>query len=588
MLVGPMRVTCLVGTAAWLLACTSTLSESAPSLAAAPQPATSAFAPAGANSSTARPDVPDESKSYVAETAPPVESADAGLLRWPPPRLASPAGIAACARLRRPPEKRCQLANGMELEKLVELCGLGQEELLDSAGSRGSDAGALARAVELSLELASLEGCSVFPSGVVRLLRARLLPECAEELASPLLITSDSKVAADVLLELYAAAFSAMSARLPLRPMPRFRGDRFALDHFVREQVEPWARTTTRELERYRAAMERLPLGSGARLLALTGLAYAEQRFWQAFRSAPIPDSIKRDYVERSAYYSRIDAAATPAHERFLRAAREQALGLGIHGGYGEADLLRLSLLAFGAQGRLQHVALPEPPEFGLAESRPARLAAVLPSRISLWLLTPEQRREPTVLSALVRRGLPAALRAEISERLEKGDGDPMTRARLHELLAHGLVRLGLITREARLFARAVVELEQAKRLGVDTSATRLLHALSNTFARSTSGEFVLVDSPVPALDTREFNAPNSDPLFAFDRAVLVLASTPFQAKRPELDALRGLVESGAIAEKYRRCVREELGLCGYGIFRREQGQSCVCTNWPWRVTSLR
>jgi hypothetical protein len=538
--------------------------------------------------------VATKTPDYVPEPSATVDPLKWPTLVWPPLGISADSGSKACRGWHVPLGRVCSVV-GDPRQALLALAERAQlpEDLfgLRRTPPRLRDLEAL------SAELFRLEGCEL-PVGVVRLLRAQWLPECAEDLASSALESSNVHLDPAVRLSLYGEALGAACARIP-QSMPVYHGKfekaRFAT--FVEKSVRPWQARTLRSLQACGDAVKSLPYGTYAREAALRGYAQAWRRFAAHHRSSPIDDAIKRDYEARTQYYGGLDEESRVAWAGLAEVIPSYSVEFALQGNYGFAREVSSFSSSFEAESPLSRLGLPMvPTPLGSTEQR---IGHYIAHPTSMLLLAKTDLQQPAVLSAMIRQGLPQSVRSFIGQSLT---GMPVTdpaRRAIHALLAHVLVRVGLVTRQRYAFERAATELAFAEA----TPENKLLLAI----ARVLSG--LDTDALMKAPERRfpEWSALNVSPLASpglsanADPELRVLAAL----NRDYLSLIGMANQDGALTKHYasmsehahrsllrepeRRCLWEYLSLCVTGLALKDDPRfddpRCRCTPWPWRVT---
>lgn len=311
--------------------------------------------------------------------------------------------------------------------------------------------------------LAALEGCGTWPAGVIRALRAELAPtECGDSLVADRLsaegATEDRALDREVAEPLFALALAGRLRRLASTPpAPPDVHDKPALEAYFQDSLFPWIQEQSAAI--HQLAERGARLRGYARGVVAVEAGMADMRFVEIARGAPIPTEMRDDLELRTVYYATLDEALEPRKRR----GRDAALaGLTELAKVGVLDDERLtaarSLLSrvYGgrrvdALDRLLLPALPSgspPPDAAARTDAALGLAEHLPTFYTQWLL-PEvpQETSEALLRAHLRRGVPRALRLDLSSR-PIDDATALLLARAH-------VELGRVYFRAEDFAEA-------------------------------------------------------------------------------------------------------------------------------------
>ncbi len=366
---------------------------------------------------------------------------------------------------------------------------------------------ALAQAEELARDqqLAALEGCSNFPAGWVRALRAELASaECADALAAPLLeraadIRTQRQTAralgaeaslsekpgdrvadmpADIEQALVGLAVGARLRRLHAPPPAApSEGTKDQFMAYFKSQLEPWV------MQRAKAVHELSMQGSGlrgyGRGVAAVEAAVADLAFVTAAREVPLPKEMDGDEAVRDAYYSALDQALEPRKTR----GRDAALvGLADFANIGVLHSPRIqrarSILSKSYAGHridaLDGLRLPPLPELP-TETLVQRLAARIPTFYAQHVLGNLDVTDPSNLRALHEQGLYPKVRGQLDAAALSYDA-----ARQY---ARSLLALGQRYWRSGDFARAaeVAAVEPAKGQKV-AAENKLLQGLAKAF----------------------------------------------------------------------------------------------------------
>ncbi len=263
--------------------------------------------------------------------------------------------------------------------------------------------------------LALLEDCATFAPGLLRALRAELVPAvCADRLTEPLLATpllGQSRTITEVLEGL---ALGAKLARVPSTPPSLPEGlDRTAYLSAFREHLAPWF---LRQAEAIGALSRRgARLSSYAKAVVAARAGLADLAFVEGARSLPLPQDLATSAEFVQAYQMALEDALAPRKER----GRDALLvAFSIFSEWGVLDDPRLheaqnTLITLYSGSRidaLSGLVLPEQPK-PPAEHQQGHLARMLPTFYANELLAPELALSPETLDALAERGLPPRAR---------------------------------------------------------------------------------------------------------------------------------------------------------------------------------
>ncbi len=310
---------------------------------------------------------------------------------------------------------------------------------------------ALTDVAERDARLAALENCSTFPTGLMRALRAELVPtECGDALVEPVLAARAQKLDPAVHDALVGLGLGARLARLvhkPPRIQPPFNKQRF--QEFFRSKLAPWIAGQARAIHDIAAGGAKLH-GYGEGVVAVEA-GMADMRFVDVVRNVPLPDELAKDKELKDIYYGSLDEALEPRKDRGRDAALvglEHFAALGaLHDPRVEQARSMLSRLYGGRRiDALDGLLLPVLPPFK-AGTRAERLAAKLPTFYAGYVLSKSDPTDPALLRALIERGVPSGAQ----KRLEAAKLDSPAR----ELYARFLVELGQTYWRSRDFARA-------------------------------------------------------------------------------------------------------------------------------------
>lgn len=503
----------------------------------------------------------------------------------------SPRSGPACAELRRPLRSTCDA----EESEVV--------ELVAQIGKKGWF-------VKVSQEdetLARLEGCGPFPKGALRWLRIHYFGQCGVELAEPALAKGGPDLDPTV-RGLLVGEVIAEQCRRSVEPVPPFRGgytpERF--ERWRRQSVLPWHERTLKRLEACHEFAAILPVGAPGRAAALIGYAQAVGKFASAHRSSPIDEAVSNDDTMRTAYFAALDVLTEPFNA-LRNAASDEARQEAVREGDYQAYARSFEPPVVVRQAPFHLLGLPPLPRLRGAADQP--ILTRLPVQLALlrtaheWLASVEYDSTADWLATLLRQGLPQVIRAQLGEELATMSADDVDRKRLHELLAAGLVRLGLVTQNRAVLERAAYELNyadpnpSAEWLGAVTRALLTPDAKVGVLPwfgyAPTHSEHGTADLSgfTPSL----LHLAATDPFYAslaVDHAVIrSIGSWPMEVHaKLEAEATR-LARHRGVPLPQRRCVNLWAAVCGWN--RDEWGMSegtrhpCACLPFPWRVEEL-
>ncbi len=209
----------------------------------------------------------------------------------------------------------------------------------------------------LSAKLHGLEGCDL-PQGLVRLLRAQWLPECAEDLASSVLSTPELDPV--IRLSLYGEALGAACTRIP-QPMPAYRGpfDKRRFARFLENVARPWQARTISALQLCGDAVEALPEGTYGHGAALRGYTRAMREFATLHRASPIDQRMLKDYETRTTYYGTLDDEFAAGWNVLAEILPRYSAEFARQGNYGYAREVSSFEYGFARESPLSRLALP-------------------------------------------------------------------------------------------------------------------------------------------------------------------------------------------------------------------------------------
>lgn len=572
--------------------------------AAAPTCATCAEAPAA--SSAAAPLEPYEPE--LAELPPEMTTDEAASILRAVQALGA-RGDATCVAWRKPLGTRCEAT----------------DDVLERAGAwaaRMPEGSSLVERRRASEELARLEGCRQVPKGALRWLRIHHLEQCGVELATPVLGQGGPELDPTVRGLLVGEVIAETCQRL-VEPMPVYHGEytpeRFqeSFEQWRVHTLQPWHRHVLGRLEACHDVAARLPAGAPGRAAASLGYARAVAKFAGSHRGAPLDERLIHQYDARTAYLAALDDV-TAAFDDLRDAANDEARREAARqGDYDSAVrglapvLVRrepLSLLGLPPLPPVESLTLAQPSTSSQeadTDGAAHRVLSRLPVHLSPLLAntTPPSVEEGAAhawLSALLRRGLPQVIRAQLGATLSTISPDASERQRLHGLLGAGLVRLGLVTQDLAMFERAAYELAYAEPnvetawLGAVTravlSSARAQHLIPR-FRSSPGGHGDSAqerDVDVSGFTPELLRIAETEPAYAslaVDHAVLSVTlaqpNDPRDAASRVHHAVR-MARRPGVPDAQRRCINDWAAACGWQT--DDVRSDCACTPFPWRI----
>jgi hypothetical protein len=327
-------------------------------------------------------------------------------------------------------------------------------------------------------KLVALESCSDFEPGLIVALRADLAPpECADRIVEPLLADNKTTLNLELSQLLRGQSIGARLLRAevaPPVPHPPFTKEHF--DAFLKEQIRPWYGAQSQAI--YGLAAEGAKLSGYGKAITAVEAGLSDLRFVENVRKVPLPEEMNRDPELVEAYAQGLEDALEPRKARGRDAILVGLLHLGQQGILHDGRLYRaraqLTRLFAGSRvDALDGLILPELPAVGTS-TVVERLATQLPPFFSDRLLTTEQAESPTVLRALLERGLPPKLRQHVERRAYED-------ATIARLYARALLELGSRYFRPADFTRATIILGTKGTLtGPAAKETRLIAALAH------------------------------------------------------------------------------------------------------------
>ncbi len=375
---------------------------------------------------------------------------------------------------------------------------------------------------ERDRRLSCLEASPDLPPGLVRALRAELIPTgCADVLSLPYLEPRRPELDRRVEDTLIALAVAGRLSRLVQRApelSPPFDKSRFM--DFFQATLKPWIVTQAQAIHELSQAGARLtPYAKGV-VAVEAGLA--DMRFVSVVRQVPLPKEMSDDAEVREAYYAALDEALEPRKARGRDAALVGLRELSNEGVVFDPRVSQArALLSEVYSGRridaLDKLLLPSLPAL-LTDTTDRKLAAELPTFYS-GILLKDSALDAPLLRALLERGLPQMIATRL---------DPK---QLDDAAKNYLVRA--LLERGRCYFRAQDFAESARLSALDKPSPEqaLYHALASTLQNGPrdASDLLLSGPALPAgtgqvteLDRLaiEKNDPSA-PLAAFDAAYL-------------------------------------------------------------------
>jgi hypothetical protein len=429
------------------------------------------------------------------------------------PLVPEPAGVPA-------PDASCQAF----VEHPGAACGdapaVGRDALAEALAEK--------RASERDQRLSCLESSADLPPGLVRTLRAELVPPgCADALALPYLEPRRPELERRIEDTLIALATAGRLSRLVQKApelAPPFDKARFM--DFFKATLKPWIVTQAQAIHELSLAGARLTPYARGVVAVEAGLA--DMRFVSVVRQVPLPKEMSDDAEVREAYYGALDEALEPRKARGRDAALVGLRELANEGVVFDPRVSQArALLSEVYSGRridaLDKLLLPGLPAL-LADTTDRRLAAQLPTFYS-GILLKETPLDAPLLRALLERGLPQTVATRLDlKQLDDASKNYLVRA----LLERG-----------RCYFRAQDFAESARISALDKPSPEqaLYHALASTLQNGPrdASDLLLGGPALPAgtgqvaeLDrlASEKNNPSA-PLAAFDAAYLLSLVPP-------------------------------------------------------------
>lgn len=303
---------------------------------------------------------------------------------------------------------------------------------------------------ERDAALAALEPCAELAPGLVRALRAELVPAACSDVAVGTTVEGwdamDKPVQQTLLALVYAGYLERLVQKAP-RLEPPFTKDEFK--RFSQETLDAWIVEQARAV--YKIAKLGAELDGYAKAIVAVQAGLADMRFVSVVRDVPLPEEMAHDEELAEAYYSELDVALTPWKDRGRDAALVGLKEFAELGVLSDPRVQRARALLSELYGgrridRLDGLLLPGlPPPSN--ESTELRLAASLPSFYLPYVLPDIDPGQEQMLGALLGRGVPPGVRAD----LESRELSPLTRSRL----ARALLDLGRRYWRSKDFAAA-------------------------------------------------------------------------------------------------------------------------------------
>lgn len=294
-----------------------------------------------------------------------------------------------------------------------------------ACAAEGAPASQLSQALQVSnasdrdRALAQLEACPGFAPGLIRALRAELLPpECADVLVEDYFATTPQAPRADLKDVLFGLGIAARLERVTLQaPAPGTATEtRDAFMQYFQAQLVPYIVQQAKAIHELMQQAARLH-GYGRGVAAIAA-GTADLRFVELTRQLPVPKEFAEDPELRDAYYGALDQALEPRKARGRDAALVGMKEFASVGILVDARLERArQLLSAQYAGRrvdlLDDLLLPPAAEQSAA-SEQVQLLTLLPSYYVAEVLPEVDLGDAQVLRALQERGLPARYRTQL------------------------------------------------------------------------------------------------------------------------------------------------------------------------------
>lgn len=348
----------------------------------------------------------------------------------------------------------------------------------DSRLAALDEALALEDQLERDKKLGLLENCVGYEPGLLRALRADLAPaECADKLVEPWLRDHQDSLGLEVSQVLRGLSLAARLLRTSDQPpllLPPFTRERF--DSFLNGSIRPWYLAQSKVVFDMASAGAKLS-GYGKAIVAIEA-GLSDLRFVENVRKVSLPAEMAADREVVEVYQQALEDALEPRKLRGRDAILVGLLHFGQLGALSDPRLgrARAQLVRLFSGSRINALdALLLPPLGAPSQATAAeRLAAKLPTFYADRLLRPESVTNPTVVRALLERGLPPKLR----QHLEKSSHASPEIARL---FARGQLELGRHYFRPADFTRASILLEQKAVLaGPSAKESQFVAALSH------------------------------------------------------------------------------------------------------------
>lgn len=263
-------------------------------------------------------------------------------------------------------------------------------------------------------ELSALESCPSFPAGLMRALRAELLPAaCADVIVGALPASERERLSPEVRDVLIGLGLGARLTRLAAAPpRPSLPIDKRRFQEFLRDRLAPWMQLQAHAI--HQTALSGAALDGYGRAIAAVESGLADMRFVQVVRDVPLPQELDDDAELRDTYFATLDEVLEPRKGRGRDAALVGLRGFAAQGAIADprverARRLLTALYSGSLVDALDGLILDDLPPAPTATLE-QRLAARLPVFYSGLLLQGQDARDAGLLRALLERGVPAPL----------------------------------------------------------------------------------------------------------------------------------------------------------------------------------